>query len=38
MQNYEKSYFGGNVKMLRKVNEKYDPLQVFRFPQSIQRR
>ena len=32
---YEKAYFGGNVKKLTKVKNKYDPLNVFSFPQSL---
>nr|WP_219914473.1 FAD-binding oxidoreductase [Thalassobacillus sp. CUG 92003] len=35
LKNYECEYFGGNVKRLERVNEKYDPNQVFKFPQAL---
>lgn len=33
--NYEKAYFGGYRKRLQCIKTKYDPMNVFRFPQSI---
>ncbi|MDR7074047.1 FAD-binding oxidoreductase [Fictibacillus barbaricus] len=35
LKNYEHEYFGGNARRLNRVNEKYDPFHVFRFPQSL---
>lgn len=35
LKNYEREYFGGNAERLNRVNEKYDPFFVFRFPQSL---
>jgi FAD binding domain/Berberine and berberine like len=35
LRNYEQKYFGGNAKRLDKVNKKYDPFNVFRFPQGL---
>ncbi|MFC7373500.1 FAD-binding oxidoreductase [Fictibacillus iocasae] len=35
LKNYEKAYYGRNAERLREVNEKYDPFQVFTFPQGI---
>lgn len=32
---YDKEYYGENACMLQKINNKYDPCNVFRFPQSI---
>jgi hypothetical protein len=35
LRNYEREYFGGNAQRLERVNEKYDPFNVFRFPQGL---
>ncbi|PEY98763.1 FAD-linked oxidase [Bacillus sp. AFS018417] len=35
LKNYEEAYYGNNAKKLRKVKEKYDPLNVFSFPQGV---
>ncbi|WP_240941328.1 FAD-binding oxidoreductase [Paenibacillus sp. HB172176] len=35
LRNYERAYFGGNAARLKRINQKYDPLQVFRFPQGL---
>lgn len=35
LRNYECEYFGGNAKRLDKVNKKYDPYNVFKFPQGL---
>ncbi|WP_406688080.1 FAD-binding oxidoreductase [Rossellomorea vietnamensis] len=35
LRDYECEYFGGNAKRLGRVNKKYDPYNVFRFPQGL---
>ncbi|WP_113928031.1 FAD-binding oxidoreductase [Bacillus sp. P14.5] len=35
LKNYEREYFGGNADRLVKVNRKYDPFNVFSFPQGL---
>ncbi|SFE48998.1 FAD/FMN-containing dehydrogenase [Bacillus sp. OV194] len=35
LRHYEKEYFGWNAPRLKKVNKKYDPYNVFTFPQGI---
>ena len=33
--NYEKEYYGGNACRLKCINEKYDPFNIFNYPQAI---
>lgn len=35
LKNYESAYYGGNAEKLRRIKSKYDPDNVFSFPQSI---
>ncbi|KAF6689427.1 hypothetical protein DZB82_25125 [Bacillus sp. dmp5] len=35
LKEYMFAYYGGNAGRLRKINKKYDPLNVFTFPQGI---
>jgi hypothetical protein len=35
LPNYEREYFGSNAERLNRVNAKYDPCHVFRFPQGL---
>jgi len=35
LKSYDKEYYGKNVFRLKEINKKYDPLNVFKFPQSI---
>ena len=35
LKNYDKEYFGGHAQRLKQVNQKYDPFNVFRFPQGL---
>lgn len=35
LEDYEKEYFGSNSKKLKEVKRKYDPFNVFKFPQGI---
>lgn len=36
IEDYEKEYYGENLEKLREVKLKYDPYEVFKFPQGIQ--
>ncbi|MCM2605511.1 FAD-binding oxidoreductase [Rossellomorea marisflavi] len=35
LPNYEREYFGGNAPTLNRINRKYDPFNVFTFPQGL---
>lgn len=35
LENYEKEYYGGNIGKLKKIKTKYDPNNLFNFPQGI---
>lgn len=35
LMNYEKQYYGGNACRLRCIKEKYDPFNIFNYPQEI---
>ncbi|MDW4528768.1 FAD-binding oxidoreductase [Rossellomorea marisflavi] len=35
LPNYEREYFGGNAPALNRINRKYDPFNVFTFPQGL---
>ena len=35
LDNYKVEYFGDNLSRLKKVKKKYDPLNIFKFPQGI---
>lgn len=35
LDNFEKEYYGDNLDKLRKVKSKYDPLNIFDYPQAI---
>lgn len=35
LENYEKQYYGENLEKLKEVKRKYDPYDVFKFPQGI---
>ena len=35
LENYEKEYYGENIDKLKKIKRKYDPHNVFSFPQGI---
>ncbi|WP_411170274.1 FAD-binding protein [Clostridium sp. MB05] len=37
LENYEKEYYGEHMNSLRKIKIKYDPYNVFKFPQVIKR-
>jgi len=37
LKDYEKAYFGKNKSRLKKIKRKYDPLNVFKFPQGIKK-
>lgn len=36
LTDYEEEYYGGNVPRLQKIARRYDPMNVFSFPQAIQ--
>ena len=35
LDNFEKEYYGENINKLRKIKAKYDPFNVFDYPQAI---
>lgn len=35
LENYKKEYFGENILKLKATKDKYDPLNIFKFPQGI---
>ncbi len=35
LDNFEKEYYGENISKLREIKSKYDPLNVFNYPQAI---
>lgn len=35
LENYKEEYFGENLSKLKKIKSKYDPLNIFKFPQGI---
>jgi FAD/FMN-containing dehydrogenase len=35
IRNWSKAYYGSNFKRLTQVKAKYDPKNIFRYPQSI---
>ena len=35
LENYEEEYYGENIKKLREIKAKYDPYNVFTYPQVI---
>lgn len=35
LENYKKEYFGENISKLKGIKSKYDPLNIFKFPQGI---
>ena len=38
LKNYESAYYGNYVRILKKIKDKYDPCNVFSFPQSIKKK
>ena len=38
LEDYEKEYYGENLSKLRKIKTKYDPYNVFNYPQAIKRK
>ena len=35
LDNFEQEYYGENISKLKEIKSKYDPLNVFKFPQAI---
>ncbi len=35
LDDYEREYYGENIEKLRKIKSKYDPYNIFKFPQGI---
>lgn len=35
LENYEEEYYGGNARKLKEIKRKYDPFDIFNFPQGI---
>ena len=35
LENFEREYYGGNIDRIKKIKDKYDPYNIFDFPQGI---